>query len=90
MRSSSSGSRRRALGLSPSALATVCTLATLTLVLPTFTESAPGPEFTSSQLTFAAIASIAVYALFVFVQAIRHRDYFLPVEEDAGHESHGE
>ena len=51
------------------ALATVCTLATLTLVLPTFTESAPGPEFTSAQLAFAAVASIALYGLFVFVQA---------------------
>ena len=71
---------------SATALATVCTLATLTLVLPNFTESAPGPEFTSSQLAFAAIASIALYALFVFIQAIRHRDYFLPVEEDAAHE----
>ena len=61
---------------SATALATVCTLATLTLVLPNFTESAPGPEFTSAQLTFAAIASISLYALFVFIQAIRHRDYF--------------
>jgi Ca2+:H+ antiporter len=75
---------------SATALATVCTLATLTLVLPTFTESAPGSEFTSSQLAFAAVASIALYALFVFVQAIRHRDYFLPVEEDAAHEGHAD
>ena len=47
------------------ALATVCTLATLTLVLPTFTESAPAPEFTSAQLAFAAVASITLYGLFV-------------------------
>ena len=70
------------------ALATVCTLATLSLVLPNFTESVPGPEFSSAQLAFAAVASFALYGLFVFVQAIRHRDYFLPVEEDAAHESH--
>src|SRR6188472_430744 len=37
------------------ALATVITLATICLVLPQFTTSAPGPEFTSSQLVFAAI-----------------------------------
>ena len=47
------------------ALATVCTLATLCLVLPTFTTSAPGPEFTSGQLAFAAVASLALYGLFV-------------------------
>jgi Ca2+:H+ antiporter len=61
------------------ALATVSTLATLCLVLPTFTTSAPGPEFSSAQLAFAAVASLALYGLFVVVQTIRHRDYFLPV-----------
>jgi Ca2+:H+ antiporter len=61
------------------ALATVATLATLALVLPTVTTSAPGPEFTGEQLAFAAVASLALYVLFVFVQTVRHRDYFLPV-----------
>src|SRR4051794_22849246 len=60
------------------ALGTVATLATLTLVLPTFTTSTPGPEFSASQLAFAAVASLALYVLFVFVQTVRHRDYFLP------------
>src|SRR4051812_1905106 len=63
-------------------LATVSTLAVMTLVLPTFTTSASGPEFTSSQLTFAAIVSVAIYALFVFVQTIRHRDYFVADDEE--------
>ena len=66
---------------SATALATVATLATLTLVLPTFTESRPGPEFSPGQLAFAAVASIVLYGLFVVVQTVRHRDYFLPVEE---------
>jgi Ca2+:H+ antiporter len=65
------------------ALATVSTLATLTLVLRTFTTSEPGPEFSSAQLAFAAVASIALYGLFVFVQTVRHRDYFLPVGASA-------
>jgi Ca2+:H+ antiporter len=60
------------------ALATVCTLAVLTLVLPRFTTSTPGPEFSSAQLAFAGVASIALYGLFVVVQTVRHRDYFLP------------
>ena len=63
------------------ALATVATLATLSLVLPTFTESAPAAEFSTAQLAFAAVASLALYGLFVVVQTIRHRDYFLPVTE---------
>jgi Ca2+:H+ antiporter len=61
------------------ALATVSTLATLCLVLPTFTTSVPGPEFSPAQLAFAAVASLSLYGLFVVVQTVRHRDYFLPV-----------
>ncbi|WP_028478482.1 calcium:proton antiporter [Nocardia sp. CNY236] len=63
------------------ALATVATLATLSLVLPTFTTSRPGPEFSGSQLVFAAVASLLLYGLFVTVQTVRHPDDFLPVEE---------
>ncbi|EEP75160.1 ionic transporter integral membrane protein [Micromonospora sp. ATCC 39149] len=64
------------------ALATVATLATLSLVVPTFTTSRPGPEFSPPQLAFAAVASLALYGLFVLVQTGRHRDYFLPVTAD--------
>ncbi|MFG3706363.1 calcium:proton antiporter [Micromonospora sp. NPDC047670] len=61
------------------ALATVTTLAALSLVVPTFTTSRPGPQFSPAQLAFAAVASLALYGLFVMVQTGRHRDYFLPV-----------
>lgn len=61
------------------ALATVATLATVCLVLPTVTTGAIGPEFTSGQLAFAAVASLGLYAAFVLTQTVRHRDFFLPV-----------
>ncbi|WP_395572589.1 calcium:proton antiporter [Streptomyces sp. BK79] len=61
------------------ALATVATLATLSLVLPTFTTSAPGPEFSTVQLTFAALSSLILYGLFIATLTVRHRDYFLPI-----------
>jgi len=64
------------------ALATVATLATLTLVLPRFTTGRPGPEFSGAQLAFAAIAALALYGLFVLMQTVRHRDYFLPADDD--------
>ena len=70
------------------ALATVCTLAVLCLVLPTFTIGAPGAEFTADQLAFAAVASLTLYGLFVVVQTVRHRDYFVP--ENAGPEDHAD
>ncbi|MGH1549299.1 calcium:proton antiporter [Leifsonia poae] len=63
---------------SGAALATVTALATLTMVLPSFT-SAPGPVFSTPQLVFAAIASLALYGMFVFTQTVAHRDFFLPV-----------
>lgn len=69
---------------SGSALATIVTLAGLTLVLPTYTTSAAGAEFSGSQLTFAAIASAALYGMFVFTQTVQHRDFFLPVPSGSG------
>jgi Ca2+:H+ antiporter len=72
------------------ALATVAALATLSLVLPRFTTSRPGPEFSSLQLAFAAVSSLALYALFLFVQTVRHRDYFLPPDPDAAVVEHAD
>ena len=57
-------------------------LATLSLVLPNFTTSRPGPEFSTSQLIFAASAALALYVMFVMTQTGRHRDFFLPVTRD--------
>lgn len=72
------------------ALATVATLATLSLVLPTFTTSKPGPEFSGSQLAFAAVASLLLYGLFVMVQTVRHPGDFLPVESMNDADEHSE
>jgi Ca2+:H+ antiporter len=68
---------------SGSALAVMTALVTLSLVLPTFTTSSPGATFSSAQLAFAGVTSLVMYGVFVFVQTIRHRDYFLPVVAEA-------
>jgi Ca2+:H+ antiporter len=65
-------------GVSPS-LSVLATLAILTLVVPTYTSSTAGPTFTTAQLVFAGVVSLTLYGMFVFVQTVRHRDYFLPV-----------
>lgn len=62
------------------ALAVLAALTTLTLVLPNVTTSVPGPIFSTSQLVFAGMVSLVLYGSFVFVQTVRHRDYFLTVE----------
>lgn len=59
-------------------LATLTAVAALALVLPAFTTSTPGPTYSGFQLAFAGVASLALYGVFVFVQTVRHRDYFLP------------
>jgi Ca2+:H+ antiporter len=68
------------------ALSVLAPLTILTMVVPNFTVGTPGPTFSTSQLIFAAIISLVLYGSFVFVQTLRHRDYFLPPE--SGDEAH--
>ena len=65
-------------GTSP-ALSVLTALTAMTLVLPSFTTTTPGPQYSESQLAFAGVMSLCLYSVFVFVQTVRHRDYFLPV-----------
>ena len=69
------------------ALAVLAALTVLTLVLPNFTVATPGPAFSPPQLAFAGVVSLVLYAGFVFVQTVRHRDYFLAPAHD-GPEAH--
>ena len=65
------------------AFAALVALVTLVLILPGFTTSAPGLAYTPAQLAFAGLASLVLWGVFVFVQTVRHRDYFLPSDPDA-------
>jgi Ca2+:H+ antiporter len=68
------------------ALAVLCALAVLSMVLPSYAMSAPGAGLVPSQLIFAGVISLVLYLTFVFVQTIRHRDYFLaPRDDEDGH-----
>ena len=66
-------------------LAVLVVLATATLVLPGFTLSTPGPVYSTAQLVFASAASLGLYLVFLFVQTVRHRDYFLPLTGEEEH-----
>lgn len=66
------------LGGAVSSLAALIALVGLSLVLPSFTTSSPGGTYTPAQLAFAGLSSLLLWATFVFVQTVRHRDYFLP------------
>jgi len=56
--------------------------ATITLVLPNYTLTTPGPIYSAAQLGFVSVVTILLYGVFLYTQTIRHRDYF--VREVAG------
>ena len=80
------GARHHAQGFqvlgASAALAVLAALTTLTLILPNVATTAPGPFFSASQLVFEGIISLVLYGSFVFIQTVRHRDYFLAIEND--------
>ncbi len=71
-------------------LAALIVMSALTLVLPVFTTTTPGPMYSSSQLAFVAVTSAVLWAIFIFIQTVRHRDYFIPVADAANPDAHAE
>ncbi|WP_284619257.1 calcium:proton antiporter [Aquabacterium humicola] len=69
-------------------VAALVALSTLSLVLPAFTTSTAGGTYSVAQLLFAAVASLALWAAYVFFQTVRHRDYFLPPGARADEDAH--
>ncbi len=69
-------------------LATLAAIAVLTMVLPNYTTTVPGPFYSVSQLAFIAVVSVVLYGTFVLVQTVRHRDYFLPKHATVNEEVH--
>jgi Ca2+:H+ antiporter len=63
-------------------LAVIVPLAVLGLVLPNFTSSSPGPTFSRLQAVFLALMSISLYGVFLAIQNLRHRDYFIEPHAD--------
>lgn len=66
-------------------LATLAAIAILTLILPNFTLTTPGPTYSDSQLGFIAVVSLILYGGFLFLQTGRHKNYFLSEGAEAHH-----
>src|SRR5580765_5017508 len=64
-------------------LVLILPLTVLGLVLPNFTRQTPGPTLSTFQMVFLSIMSVAIYAIFLYVQNRRHRGYFMVPEEAA-------
>jgi Ca2+:H+ antiporter len=71
-------------------LAALIVMSTLTLVLPVFTTSTPAGTYSSLQLGFVAACSAALWAIFIFIQTVRHRDYFIPAADASNPDVHAE
>jgi Ca2+:H+ antiporter len=62
-------------------------LATITLIMPNYTLTAPGPVYSAGQLGFVSVVTVLLYGVFLYTQTIRHRDYFT---SGATGQAHGE
>ena len=71
-------------------LAALIVMATLTLVLPAFTISTPAGTYNTKQLAFVAVTSGVLWGIFILVQTVRHRDYFIPAADPANPDAHAE
>lgn len=58
-------------------------LTVLGLVLPSYTRSTPGPVLSKYQMVFASVMSVAIYSVFLFIQNLRHKGFFVAPEEAA-------
>lgn len=62
-------------------LVMILPLTVLGLVVPNYTNATPGPALSKFQMVFLSLMSVAIYAVFLFVQNRRHRGFFMAPED---------
>jgi Ca2+:H+ antiporter len=72
-------------------LSVLLVIATITLIMPNYTLTTPGPVYSAAQLGFVSVVTLILYAVFLYTQTVRHRDYFIAgatgVADDGAHVS---
>ena len=58
-------------------LSVLFVMATITLMMPNYTLTTPGPIYSAAQLGFVSVVTLLLYGVFLYTQTIRHRDYFI-------------
>jgi Ca2+:H+ antiporter len=58
-------------------LSVLFVLATITLIMPNYTLTTPGPIYSASQLGFVSVVTLILYGVFLYTQTFLHRDYFI-------------
>jgi Ca2+:H+ antiporter len=66
-------------------LSVIIPLAVLSLILPNYTVSTEGPTLSWFQEVFLAVMTAGLYAVFLAIQTIRHRGYFMLGEDQDHH-----
>jgi Ca2+:H+ antiporter len=59
----------------------IMTLSVLGLVLPNFTTTTAGPTFSAGQQIFLILVTLLLYAIFLVIQTMRHRGYFMESDQ---------
>jgi Ca2+:H+ antiporter len=68
-------------------LSVLIVLATITLIMPNYTLTTPGPIYSTLQLGFVSVVTLLLYGVFLYTQTILHRSYFIGNAADgADHE----
>ena len=58
-------------------LSVLIVLATITLIMPNYTLTTPGPIYSAAQLGFVSVVTLMLYGVFLYTQTILHRNYFI-------------
>jgi Ca2+:H+ antiporter len=65
-------------------LSVLIVMATITLIMPNYTLTTPGPVYSAVQLGFVSVVTLLLYGVFLYTQTIRHRNYFVGEAAIAG------
>ena len=70
-------------------LSVLIVLATITLIMPNYTLTTPGPIYSAAQLGFVSVVTVILYGVFLHTQTILHLNYFInKVTGNADDEAH--
>lgn len=65
-------------------LSVLIVLSTITLVMPNYTLTMPGPFYSNAQLGFVSVVTLLLYGVFLYTQTIRHSGYFMGTGHEVG------
>ncbi|MGH6740515.1 MAG: calcium:proton antiporter [Bradyrhizobium sp.] len=65
-------------------LSMLTVMATITLIMPNYTLTTPGPIYSTVQLEFVSVVTVLLYGVFLYTQTILHRGYFVGQGQEAG------